>query len=245
MCRLLSYQSTRPTTMPEIFGENFKEFVSLAELHGDGWGIASKKNTGIEFFKEPVAATKSLTFESEVSKHKSESALLHLRWATEGMEINQNNTHPFSYQDITFIHNGSITPSNCLDSLIDEKIFPLIKGSTDSEKYFYYLITQINRLGFLEGTLAGLKHIKNSCTFSSINMMMINSDYLLAACVYNQNRIPEKFQNQADYYNLRYRVTADQIIVASSGWNQVGWMEIPNGSILVKKKGEKEKLVKI
>jgi predicted glutamine amidotransferase len=64
-------------------------------------------------------------------------------------------------------------------------------------------------------------------------MMIINSDYFIAACMYNQDKIPEKFQDDTDYYHLKYIKKDGQIVVASSGWNQEGWSDLPNGSVLV------------
>jgi predicted glutamine amidotransferase len=64
-------------------------------------------------------------------------------------------------------------------------------------------------------------------------MMIINSEYFIAACIYNQDKIPEKFKNDTDYYHLKYTKKDGQVVVASSGWNQDGWQEIPNGSVLV------------
>jgi predicted glutamine amidotransferase len=149
------------------------------------------------------------------------------------MPVNENNTHPFTYKEITFIHNGSISPANVLDPLIDNKYLSLAKGTTDSERYFLFLLTQIEKHGFVEGVKAGLTYIKNNCSYSSINMMIINSDYFIAACIYNQDKIPEKFKNDTDYYHLKYTKKDGQVVVASSGWNQEGWTDLPNGSVLV------------
>ena len=233
MCRLLGYSSQSPTTFGEVVGDNFDQFVKLADDHCDGWGIATSEGKSAELYKEPVAATKSESFKQQLESHKSSSALLHLRWATAGMAINENNTHPFTYQDISFIHNGSISPFDCLDPLIDKNYLQLAKGSTDSERYFLFLLTQIEKYGFIEGVKSGLTYIKNNCSYSSINMMIINDQTFMAACIYNQDKIPQKFKEDTDYYHLKYTKENGQVVVASSGWNQDGWEEIPNGSVLV------------
>lgn len=77
-------------------------------------------------------------------------------------------------------------------------------------------------------------------------MLIINDTTFMAACIYYQDKIPERFKNDADYYHLKYTNQNGQIVVASSGWNQDGWQEIGNGSVLiVDRVGQKEKLEKI
>jgi predicted glutamine amidotransferase len=245
MCRLLGYSSTTPATFGEVVGENFNQFVKLADDHCDGWGIATSEGKSAELYKEPVAATKSENFKQQLESHKSSSALLHLRWATAGMAINENNTHPFTYQDISFIHNGSISPFDCLDPLIDQKYLSLAKGTTDSERYFLFLLTQIEKHGFIEGIKSGLTYIKNNCSYSSINMMIINSEYFIAACIYNQDKIPEKFKNDTDYYHLKYTKKDGQVVVASSGWNQSNWHELKNSTALIVNSDQSYQVVKI
>ena len=195
--------------------------------------VATAHEDQIDLFKEPVSATKSSNFKTEIRSHNATAGLLHLRWATEGMSVNENNTHPFCYQDISFIHNGSITPPDHLDPLIDKKYLALAKGNTDSERYFLYLLTQIDKYGFSEGVKAGVKYIKENLKYSAINMMIINKASFISACVYNQDKIPAKFKDDTDYYELKFTKKNGQVVIASSGWNQDGWQQIPNGSVLI------------
>jgi predicted glutamine amidotransferase len=77
-------------------------------------------------------------------------------------------------------------------------------------------------------------------------MMIINTDYFMAACIYNQDKIPEKFKNDTDYYHLKYTTHDGQVVVASSGWNQEGWSHLPNGSVLVVERvGQENQLLEI
>jgi predicted glutamine amidotransferase len=63
--------------------------------------------------------------------------------------------------------------------------------------------------------------------------MIMNNETFIAACIYNQDRIPDRFKHQPDYYRLKYTERDGNVIVGSSGWNQEGWNELPNGSLLV------------
>ena len=64
--------------------------------------------------------------------------------------------------------------------------------------------------------------------------------------IYSQDKILQKFKEDTDYYHLKYTTQNGQVVVASSDWNQDGWDEIPNGSVLVVDRvGQEKKLLKI
>lgn len=203
--------------------------MKLANEHGDGWGLA----TSADIYKEPVAATKSSHFSQEISRHSSTGALLHFRWATPGLAINQENTHPFTRDGISFIHNGALLPGDQLDPVIDPSLLRSVQGTTDSERYFLYLVTEIRKRGFVEGVTSALRYMTSHTNYSSINCMVMNENHFIAACIYNPDRIPDHFKNQLDYYFLKFIKRDGEVVVGSSGWNQDGWSDIPNGSILV------------
>ena len=245
MCRLLAYHSPTPTTFNQVLGDDFKGFVELAHQHCDGWGIATSTPKSAKLFKEPVAATTSESFKSQLAESSSAIALLHLRWATPGLGINQNNTHPFTYQDISFMHNGSITPTDCLDSKIAPEYLAIKSGTTDSERYFLYLLTQIKALGFIDGVLAGISYIKANCDYTSLNMMISNKDTLICLCLYNLDRVPERFKSTPEYYQINYTTINGCVVVGSSGWNQDNWSELKNSTALIVNSDQSYKVVNL
>lgn len=233
MCRLLGYVSQEKTSFDSIVGEDFSEFVSLSSVHCDGWGIATINHAEhlAHVDRAPETAATSQAFDAALGKVDADGALLHLRWATKGLPVTEDNTHPFKYQDFTFIHNGAIFPPAALDPYISPKFAALVQGETDSERYFYFLMTMIEKHGFVEGVKECVKTITTTMDYSSINAMIMNEDTYVVICEHHPERHPDWAPQ--DYYELKYRKDEHGILVASTGWNQPGWEVLNNHQILV------------
>jgi predicted glutamine amidotransferase len=233
MCRLLGYVSREKQSFNSAVGSDFDEFVTLSSVHCDGWGVATiEHNQNVAHVsRAPEAASGSQEFSKTIATSQSDGALLHLRWATAGLPVSENNTHPFAYKDISFIHNGATYPPAALESEIDSDLMPLIKGDTDSERYFYFVLTKINELGFVEGCKAAANYIRNNVDFSSINAMIMNENQWVIICEHHEDRAPEWAPD--DYYELKYKADVQGVLVASTGWNQPGWTVLPNHHMLV------------
>jgi hypothetical protein len=106
-----------------------------------------------------------------------------------------------------------------------------MRGNTDSEKYFYNIISASKKSNLIEGTLAAVRNIKKNLSYSSINAMMLTPDKYIVICEHNNDRIPAG--EPGDYYELFYRKDEKGILVTSTGWNQDGWTLIPNHSMAV------------
>jgi predicted glutamine amidotransferase len=232
MCRLLGFVSSEEHTIAEIAGKDFINFSALSAKHGDGWGVATVDNQmHTQLVVEPTRAKDSAKFAEVTSNLKSDGALLHLRWATQGLAINNGNSHPFTYDEVSFMHNGDIRPADSLDPFVDPELKTAMRGNTDSEKYFYSIISAAKKSNLLDGTLKAVKKIKEKLTYSSINAMLLTPDKYIVVCEHNDERIPAG--EGSDYYDLYYRKDAKGILVTSTGWNQEGWTLIPNHSIAV------------
>ena len=126
MCRLMGYVSPIKTSFPALVGDEFSEFVALSSQHCDGWGLSTVDQSGSHLVveKKVEAAAQSATFDSTVADNVADGALLHLRWATKGLAISENNTHPFMYGEYSFMHNGSISLPMRSPHLLIQNFFP-------------------------------------------------------------------------------------------------------------------------
>ncbi len=227
MCRLMGYVSPEKHTISEVAGPDFAQFTELSTKHGDGWGYANVNSTSDHSLTLEVARAKESPKFAELTQSlESTGALLHLRWATLNLDITEGNTHPFKHGDFSFIHNGSIKPPQSLDAYIDVAYLDKLRGATDSERYFYVLLSFIDKLGLHEGIHQGIKTITSHCDFSSLNAMLMTPDTYITISEHNYSRIPEG--EGPEYYDLFYRQDDRGVLVASSGWNQPGWKQIPN-----------------
>ncbi len=229
----MGFVSTKDFSLSEMAGAHFDEFAALSFLHRDGWGIAEMEcgSSAPTLLVESAQASTSPTFKRVAQESKSNGALLHMRWATSGLSVKEGNTHPFVWGDISFIHNGAVIPVNSMDALIDVDLFDSLRGDTDSERYFATLITQVRKLGLIEGVIAALRLIREKCHYSSLNAMLLTPHQMIIINEHNFKRIPAG-ENES-YYDLYYRKNSDGVLVASSGWDQSGWTLIPNHRALV------------
>ena len=228
MCRLMGYVSQAESSFPAQVGEDFEEFIALSSVHCDGWGISTndRQHAHSVLEKKVEAAAESATFKKTISENSADGALLHLRWATKGLSVSENNTHPFTYGDYSFIHNGSIFPPDAITPFIDQKFASLIIGDTDSERYFYLLMGQIEKLGLIDGIKSTLAIIKEHGKTTSLNFMLMNNEVFVVASEHDSEKKPE--WAPSDYYVIKYKKNDDGVLFASSGWNQPGWHVLEN-----------------
>lgn len=239
MCRLMGFVSADERTLVEAAGSGFAEFAALSARHGDGWGIATcDLDQHPSLLVEPTRAKESPAFDEASRTLKSNGALLHLRWATGTLSVNEGNTHPFMYRDYSFIHNGALDSPNVLEGLIDSKYLKLRRGKTDSETYFYLVAQEMEKHGEVAGIESAIEIIRQNSGYSSINCMILTPTQMYVVNEHIDERRPAS--ESADYYDLFYRNDGNEVLVASSGWTQTDWLPLPNHSLMSVNRASRE-----
>ena len=227
MCRLLAFTSRERRTFYDVVGSDFEKFVALSAEHKDGWGIGYEG----EVIKDINPAKESELLTQTGKSLETEGALFHLRLASKGITVNIDNNHPFTYGTTTFMHNGTIRPSDAAEEFISEKYKALITGTTDSERFFYALLSQVDELGLVEGVRNIVNLVRSKADYSALNIMVQTPDTLIAVCEFNESNQSE--WSGPDHYELRFIQREADFLIASTGWGNADWQHLENHHMLV------------
>jgi predicted glutamine amidotransferase len=253
MCRLLGWVARDGLTLRDVLGEeSFVAFAQLSRIHADGWGIAYADGDRLEVERSTTNAAADPAFASVATGARARAGLAHLRWASPGLPVELCNAHPFRVDGTAFAHNGGIYPFERIGDLLDDEWRARLTGTTDSEHYFLALLAEMAASGDDLPTALPrvLRRIADEYSPSSLNAMIVAPEALYVVNVHDESIRPvlpppeprtvdemvEATEDEVPYYDLRYRVTGDAVVVASSGFAQPeggGWRRMENNSLLV------------
>jgi predicted glutamine amidotransferase len=244
MCRLLGYCSSREASLEDLIGaDGLREFTGLCALHGDGWGMAWYEGAEPVVRKSPIRADSAPEYDKLAREPLADLGLVHLRWATPGLGVNEQNSHPFRYGQDVFAHNGAIHPQDRLPEMLPEQWERQLAGTTDSERYFLLIMSQLASHGgdMVAAIAEAATDIESRFEPNSLNAILLTPDRLYAISWHHGDRVPEaKLRASgydqpeiAAYFDLAYLATDGAVVVASSNWPQPGWTPLENRHVLV------------
>jgi len=153
MCRWLAYSGT-PIRLEELLVKRDRSLIDQS-LHarlgatttnGDGFGVGWYEEAGGEprLYRSTHPAWNDRNLRELAAGISSPLFLAHIRASTGGA-IQETNVHPFRHGRWLWMHNGLIRDfprvKRHLALAIDDSLFPLIEGTTDSETMFYLALT--------------------------------------------------------------------------------------------------------
>ena len=150
MCRLYAMHANEPTRVEcgLVKAQNALMAQSQGDMegmmHGHGWGVADYPDGVPVIEKQVWAAYHGEHFAKAAARVYGRTAVAHVRRATVGA-TSVENTHPFHNGRWIFAHNGTVPNFSRVRDLmlpaIDHFYLDEIRGTTDSEHIFYYLLT--------------------------------------------------------------------------------------------------------
>ena len=156
MCRLMAYKGT-PIIIDKLLYQPKNSLINQSSnareieepLNGDGFGIgwyAQEVNDEPATFVSVSPAWSSRNLRNLAPKIKTSCMIAHVRAASVG-EVSESNCHPFQYKNLLMAHNGGVENFSLIKRLLREpltdELYNWIKGQTDSEHIFAYLVTYL------------------------------------------------------------------------------------------------------
>ena len=255
MCRLFFSLSTREKSpYRDLFKSKYTILMqSEIEGHKDGWGICSFSGKNLA-----LLAKHTTPLDVSVEDAKALSRNIHskctgffIRKASNTLGLDKDQiltidaTMPFTYQNISFIHNGSVYAS---DKIIKEVQNPplLPRSRNDSEVYFIIFIKYLNEtndvyrafsatIRFITNTYEKVKENSTDApehAYTSLNAIVADGSHLYALNKYTKNYLGTVSDPKREYYKMSYIERNDSIIVASEPMDDLGWNDIGNGKFL-------------
>jgi predicted glutamine amidotransferase len=247
VCRLLGYVARQPVSVVDVLGEeDFEVFTSLTAVHGDGWGMAwqDPQDRSLRTTTSATSAVLDPTYEQLTRAPLGRAGMVHLRWATPGLEVNPENTHPFTEDAYAFAHNGHISPIDRLDRLLGPAARAALRGSTDSERYFRFVLQCIAERGDdEEGLRQALGVLTTEFPEASLNALLLTPTQMFGVHFNSRASVPIEglrglFESEDElphrhtdeYFAMDFRLTPDAVHVISSGIDAQGWTPVPENT---------------
>jgi predicted glutamine amidotransferase len=181
MCRLFGMSGGRePVRATFWLLEAPDSLAAQSHREPDGTGLGAFAGNGHpEVFKQPIAAYEDRAFAREAREITSRTFIAHIRYASTGA-ISARNTHPFEQRGRLFAHNGVIGEPERIEPELGDA-GPLVKGETDSERYFALITKEIERDGDIGGAIVrASRWIAENLPVFALNIVLITPTDLWA-----------------------------------------------------------------
>ncbi|MSP89293.1 MAG: class II glutamine amidotransferase [Alphaproteobacteria bacterium] len=262
MCRWLAY-SGRPVSMDTLLFKPGNSLIrqslsaqrGVVPTNGDGFGLgwyADLPAPGL--FRDTMPAWNDANLHSLSQQIRSPLFFAHVRAST-GTATTRLNCHPFRFENWLFMHNGKIggymQVRRDLEHLIPRAFYPFREGSTDSELFFYLMLSNGLQddapLAFAKTTAMILDVMSANHVEEPFRMTAACSDgkRVIALRYSSDNRSPSLFWGHGcDVWvedgEVHFSEGQGCVLVLSEPLDEVGgsWHEIGESEILIARGGD-------
>jgi predicted glutamine amidotransferase len=182
MCRLLGINAGRHPVSASFWLIDAPDSLEVQSRRNvDGSGIGFFDSSGAPVVdKQPEPAFADPEFVREAKRATSVTFVAHVRYATAGNRTLAN-THPFTMGGRIMAHNGGLGELGRLEEQLG-RYRELVRGDTDSERYFALITQQVDVHGgdVGAGIAAAARWIAERLPLSSLNAIVATAGELWA-----------------------------------------------------------------
>lgn len=257
MCRWLAYMGPAISLdtlvmKPEhsLVAQSLNAQRNIIAVNGDGFGVGwygGNRYPGV--FRDTAPAWHDENLRHLAAQVCSPLFFAHVR-ASSGPDVQRTNCHPFQYDNWLFQHNGAIGGfdrlKRMLDQAIDPGLYPLVRGSTDSERMFFLALT----FGLRDDAPAALcrmvEFIERARSEADVQdparmTIAVSDGARIFALRYSSFRDSQTLYHSRNIHALREvggeceEMSPDAVIVLSEPLDDISehWEEIPESTLLV------------
>jgi predicted glutamine amidotransferase len=270
MCRFVAVITEEITSYGLVLKEAPRSLARLSTEHPDGWGIAAhggndtsplscsegtRHEPSWRLQKGTERAASCRRFQSIASRSAGTILIAHVRQKTVGA-TSIANTHPFMQSGWVFAHNGTIKDQTFVRARTSAARLAEVRGETDSELLFAYLLTRLDELGLVsmssmnseanrnardEATrvLAAATKELRSRNVGAFNFLLADG----ASCFVHRfgrtlfllERAPDEARERHAPNSTRttnWKQRGNAVLVASERLTDEPWRELPEGTFL-------------
>ncbi len=166
----------------------------------------------------------------------SKIVLFHARRKTVG-EAEVINTHPFAHENYMFIHGGTLRDWEKLEKALKPEWREKIKGETDSERLFYFLLQNAEGdIDLRQGLKKAVEGVKNLTSYDYLNFILSDGKSLYAyssgerPLYYWKGKVEEELCCTSVTENVAVRsrglVGKTAVVVAGQKFQMEGWKSL-------------------
>jgi predicted glutamine amidotransferase len=162
MCRFIAYLGA-PIKLEELLYNPANSLIKQSyqsrereePLNGDGFGIgwydkSKDLDPCVQTYITPAWSNRNL---QRLSREISAPTIFaHVRAASPGLIVMETNVHPFQYQNLLWMHNGSVADfgqiKRALRASLPNHLYNFIQGTTDSEHAFALFLKHLEKPPF-------------------------------------------------------------------------------------------------
>ena len=277
MCRQYCFVANEETKIEctLVHAQNALMLQSRSDMRGrahpDGWGVSVYEDFLPVVERRTKAAYEDLHFSAAAERVFASTVVAHVRKATVGRPALEN-THPFTFQCWTFAHNGTVTAfdtvKNALFAEVPARLRENIRGTTDSELLFHWLLGRMQQAGIspdqrcaeldrlIDVVSEALQHVASLCADAGAKPAKLNillTDGRIAVATRWNNSLYWLFRNGIHDCEIcgiahirhspgvEYRAT----IVASEPVSHEDWHEVPERTLVAIDRSIQPRLVAI